>query len=212
MKLPAFLLLKPVQYAAGILAIVTVVGLWYRGKIKDAEARGANEQLMAANDSLQRQNQIDRDSAAVIVEATRDSLLQARLRSDVVRRAAGTATVNYETQRRPINVNAPQPAGVPAGHIVVPIAFVQAADSMAKMIPDLLTQMALERAASQRRIDALLFADSLKDVAIRLKDERIVQLGVALEASKPSVMDRVKDAAIGGALIYGAVQLLGGRK
>jgi len=208
--IPAVLLSKPALYAGAVVAVLTVGGLWYRGKINDAKREAVLEQQMAANDSLTVQNQVVRDSAAKVVEATRDTLLQVQLRADVQRRSTVAASANYDAQRRLVNTGTPQIAGVPAGHMVVPIAFVVAADSAIKMLPILLTQAALERAASQQRIDALVLQHMLDTTAIRLRDERIVQMGVALEAAKPSLLDRTKGYVIGGVVVYAAVKLLGG--
>ena len=209
MKIPGFFLLKPVQYGLGIAAIVGMIGLWYRGKINDAKDEAINDYKMAANDTLQKKLKVVQDSAAAVVKATRDSLRDAQLRADVERRRTVSALASYNAARAAIDVNAPQPAGVPVGHVVVPIAFVVAADSAIKMLPILLEQSALERAASQRTIAAFMHQDSLKDVQIGLIRAQVTQLEVALKAAQPSLMDRAKDAALGGAIIYGAVQLLG---
>jgi len=210
-KIPGLLLLKPVQYGIGLVAIVGVVGVWYRGKINDAKDQAIADFQSAANDTLQARNKIVRDSADAVVKKMADTLLAVQLRADVARRSTIAASANYDAQRRLVNTSAPQPAGVPAGSVIVPIAFVVAADSAIKMLPILLTQAALERAASQQQIEALRFQHTQDTIAIRLVQEQNAQLRAAIEAAKPGLLDRAKGYAIGGVIVYAAVTLLGGR-
>lgn len=208
MKIPGFLLLRPVQYAIGIAAVAGLVTVWISRHDAKVGREAVNDLKTALNDTLQAELEVVRDSAAKVVEATRDTLQEVRLRADVVRRSVGTASTNYDAQRRLVNTSAPQPAGVPAGHVVVPLAYVQAADSAIRMLPRLLEQAALERAASQQRIDALLLQHTLDTMAIRLRDQRIVLLNEALSAAKPSVSSKLKWAGYGAAAAVVALQLL----
>lgn len=195
--MPSWLLSKPALFAGGALALLLVGGLWF--KAHDARVKReaiVQEQIRATEEQIARQDSV--------LQATQDSLEAARLHTDTVRVRTESAVTSYERQRARINLEAPQPTGTPPGTVNVPVAFVRTADSLAVLVPVLISTIALEREASERRIAS---SDSIR----ALLETEVRQLKIAVEASAPKVSDKLKYAAIGGAIIYAGTQILGRR-
>lgn len=197
MKVPGFLLLKPVQIALAGLSIIGAVALWFKAHDNNVRERDRLEQKVAATqEALERQ--------VVVTAAKDDTLRTARANTDTVKVYLQSAAASYNRQRAGVNTSAPQPAGVPAGSVVVPIAFVESADSLARMVPILLATIEVERIASQRRIAA-------GDSTIRLLETQNAQLRLAIEAAKPGITDKIKWAGYGGAAVALGMMVLGNR-
>lgn len=197
MKVPGFLLLKPVQIALAGLSIIGAVALWFKAHDNNVRERDRLEQKVAATQEAYEQ-------MVVVTKAKDDTLRTARANTDTVKVYLQSAAASYNRQRAGISTTAPQPAGVPAGSVVVPIAFVESADSLARMVPILLATIEVERIASQRRIAA-------GDSTIRLLETQNAQLRLAIEAAKPGISDRLKWAGYGGAAVALGMMVLGNR-
>lgn len=191
--MPAWLFSKPAIFAGIVTSGLLVGGLWFRSH--DARVRRdavVNEKIKATEAALELQ--------AVALQAAQDSLEAARLATDTVRVYVQNAAATYARARTGINTTAPQPPGTPAGSVVVPIAFVHAADSLARLVPELLATIRIERTASERRIAA-------GDSTIRLLEAQNAQLRIAIAAAKPGIAGKLKWAGYGGAAVALGLQL-----
>lgn len=181
-------------FGGAAVALALAITLWF--KAHDARIR---REAVARAETAEIEAKIVR--ADSVNEILRDSLRDVRIRTDTIRVASATAAQTYQRARAQVNTQAPQPPGIPAGSVVVPASFVEAADSLAKMVPLLLATITTERAASERRIDALLHTDSLHRA-------EIVQLKIQIEAAKPGLTGRLKWAGIGAGVALGVITLL----
>lgn len=179
--------------AAGAIVILLVVWLYSRSRDerirREAVAKAEVAKLSA-----------ERARADTLNTLLRDSLRTAQARTDTVRITTTAAAKSYERERSKVDTAAPQPAGVPEGHVIVPVSYVQAADSLAALVPTLTAALDSERAVSERRINALIRTDSLTRAINR-------QLQIQLEATKPRTSDKLKWAMIGGGVALGAVAI-----
>lgn len=194
MTLPAWLVSRPAVYAAILIATLGAVGLWFHAHDMRIKREAVTAELVK-----QKEAQIaDQDSVNALLQ---DSLDGARENTDTATVHTQAAVNSYQRNRAAINTTSSQPSGVAAGSIVVPIAFVHAADSLARLVPQLMNTMAQERAASELRIEGL-------KTIVALQDSAIVQLKIAVSAARPGLSGRIKDAAIGGAIVAIGLQLL----
>jgi hypothetical protein len=189
-----WLLLRPVQIAIGVLLIGGII--WYIIRQHDARVR-AEERLRATTEETDRAIAQQMEVAA----ALQDSLQEARARADTVITRTATAVTSYQRQRAAINTSAPRPAGVPEGMVVVPIAFVHSADSLARLVPELLATIRIEREASER----LLVAERERT---KLVEQQNAQLRLAIEEMRPNLFDKAKDLGLAAAVVYIGLQAL----
>lgn len=183
--------------AGGMAVVALAITLWFRAHDARVRREAVAEAATAAIEAQIRAQ----DSVNIVL---RDSLSSVQARTDTIRLTASASASNYQRARAQINTAAPQPPGVPAGSVVVPVVFVETADSLARMVPLLLATITAERAASERRIDALLRTDSLQRTEIE-------QLKIQVKAAGPGITGRLKWAGIGAAVAFGAITLLGNR-
>jgi hypothetical protein len=185
---------KAYWIGGGVVALILAISLWFaahNARIRrEAVAKAATERLVKERQRV--------DSVNVVL---RDSLRIERVRTDTVKIVITAAAENYQRERGKVDLAAPQPAGVPAGHVVVPVSYVQAADSVAKLVPVLTNRIESERITYEARIDGLVRADSLS----RAINE---QLRIQIKAAGPGVTGRLKWAGVGALVTLGAVAIL----
>jgi hypothetical protein len=193
-KTPSWLLTRPAVYAGVVIVVLVALAIWFRAH----DARVRREAVAAAHVKEIERARVKQDS---IIAVRDDSLAAARSNTDTVTVTVRAAASSYARQRAQIDTAAPQPIGVPRGMVVVSTAFVAAADSLARLVPQLLTTIATERAASDLRIQA---GDSARALLI----SEVAQLKLEVAAVRPSWSGRIKDAAIGGAIIAAGIAIL----
>lgn len=195
MRIPAWATGRPAIFAGGVLLVALLAAWWLRAH----DARVRREAIAAERVEALEAARVRQDS---VIAAKDSALAVAQAATDTVTIYAAHAGGNYQRERARVNTAAPQPAGIPAGSVVVPVSFVRAADSMAVAIPQLLAAMASERAASEARIAA---GDSLRV----LLEEEVRQLKIVINASRPSATDRIKWAALGAGIMAAGALVLG---
>jgi len=180
--------------AAGAVVVFLTIWLYSRSRDerirREAVAKAEVTQIKAA-----------RAHADTVNAMLRDSLQAAHAHTDTVRVVVDTALASYAAERGKVDItHAAQPLGTPVGFVVVPVAYVQAADSVAALVPTLTAALDAERAVSSQRIAALIRTDSMsRAINTRLETE--------IKAVKPHTSDKLKWALIGGGIALGVKAL-----
>lgn len=179
----------PAIYAGAAVLVLGTGGAIYHAKIQRVKRETlALERARVKDEAVQQQS--------AVVTALQDSLQEERNRTNIVRANTQAASASYAHQRAAINTSAPQPPGVPAGYVAVPKSFIESADSLARLVPELVATINRERAASDR----LQAADSVRTALLM---EEVAQLKIAIKNASPGVYDKVKWAGVGAVLGLG---------
>jgi hypothetical protein len=178
-----------------LIGALLALGLWFHAH----DARIRKQAVVAERVKATEAARVHQDS---IVATLQDSLRAARGHTNTLVVHAKAASATYAQQRAAVDVSAPQPDSVPAGMVVVPIAFVTAADSLSSQVERLTATIASERIASTARI---LAGDSANAI---LRAE-VAQLRIAAEVGKIGTSDKIKYGAIGGGVMAAAILILG---
>lgn len=187
---------RKLPWALGAVLIAALtIGLWLRAR----DARVRREATAAAAIQAVEAKRAQADSTNAVL---RDSLRSVRARTDTVRIVVTNTVQAYVRERAAVDTEAPRPANVPPGSVVVPLSFVASADSLAKLVSVLNATIETERMAYERRIAALIRTDSLSRAING-------QLHAQIRAARPGITDRLQWAGVGAAVAFGAVAIFG---
>ena len=191
-RLPGLLLSRPAIYGAVAVAMLGTAAAWSHAR----DNRIRQEAVVAERIATLERERVRLDG---VVLAAQDSLRRVRAHTDTVRVATEAAGAVYSRERARVDTSAAvQPACVPQGSVVVSVAYVAAADSVAALVPVLVARIEAERVAADARIQA---ADSVA----RVLAAENAELRIAATIGKPGKLGHYVTVAgtVAGAVAAG---------
>lgn len=192
-----WLLSKPALTVAGLLIAGAIGSGWLAANNAKVRERDRADQNAVRFDSLALAKKVEIATKDSLYEIALQQATTARLRTDTVRRSITAASQSYARQRAAVNTTAPQRPGLSPDSIVVSREFVAAADSVMRLVPDLLAAGAREREAWQREREASQIRHQSMMTLDTLRVQEITALRIAVQAARPGVSDKAKWVAYG---------------